>query len=113
MITTDRLPHRFTLVRPATATDGYGDTSLNYGAAATRTTNIPGLLMQVTGREVTEARNAQIGTWLLMTNHTDLSGHDRVEWNGDVFEVTGPPELPAGFNGQISHAEAQLRVVEG
>lgn len=72
-----------------------------------------GWLEQLTGAEETAGRDALIGTWrLILAAGTDIVGRDRVDGDGVVFEVTGPPEVvhtPAGPH----HIEAQLRTVEG
>lgn len=115
------LPHSATLVRPAATTDAYGNTALDYGASATRST-ITAWLQQggagsVGGSEPREdGRDADVGTWLMVTNASDVQAADRIEWTGPtgavVFEVDGPPEpayTPAGFH----HTEISLRVVTG
>lgn len=106
------LPHTVTLVRPSTGLDGYGDPAGGYDAGATRLT-ITARLAQTAGRENTNNRDAQISEWRMLTNHLDISGNDRVEWNGATFEIVGPPELPTDLSGAPHHAEAALRLVTG
>lgn len=111
------LPQRVTRVRPASAADAYGNVTLDYGAAASRTADIPAWLQQGTPSEPREdGRDATVATWLMMTNEPDWLSTDHVEWTGPtgalVLEVDGPPEpvyTPAGLH----HIEAVLRIVTG
>ena len=106
------LPHQVTIVRPATGTDTYGSTTYDYGLGATRTT-VAGWMQQDRRTEpATDGRDPLEQRWLLITNHQDIQGRDRVEWSGPTMEVDGPPEAtytPAGYH----HTEATLRAVEG
>jgi hypothetical protein len=110
------LPHTVTLVRPASTADAYGNTVYDYGAGATRTA-ITAWIQQDSRTEPREdGRDALVQAWLVLTNHADILGTDRIEWTGPagalVFEVDGPPEptyTPAGLH----HTEATLRVVTG
>lgn len=106
------LPHEVTIVRPATTTDAYGNDVRDYGVAATRT-EIRAWMQQDRRAEPREdGRDPLEQAWLMLTNHEDVQGLDRVEWSGPTFEVEGPPEpayTPAGFH----HTEATLRVVTG
>ena len=106
------LVHQVTIVRPATSTDAYGNTTRDYGAGATRTT-VAGWMQQDQRTEPHEdGRDSLEQRWLLITDHEDIQGYDRVEWDGPTMEVDGPPEpayTPAGYH----HTEATLRVVEG
>ena len=112
MIPAALLPHTAVLIQPAAGSDGYGDTSPDYGPGATRAT-IPARLTQTAARENNDNRDAQIGEWRIITNHLTITGADRIEWNGNTFEVVGPPALPADWTGHPHHAEAVLRVVTG
>lgn len=106
------LPHQVTIVRPATATDAHGNTVLDYGGAATRTT-VAGWMQQDKRAEPrSDGRDPLEQHWLLIANHQDIQGKDRVEWSGPTMEVEGPPEpvfTPAGYH----HTESTLRVVQG
>lgn len=109
------LPHLITRVRPATSTDGYGDTTHDYGAGATRTTGIPAWLQQDQRSEkYSDGRTPLEQLWLLMTNERDIAAGDQIEWPAEdlTFTVEGEPEptyTPAGFH----HLEATLRIVAG
>lgn len=111
------LPQQVTVVRPLVTNDEYGNQVYDYGTGATRIT-VPGWLQQDRRTERselrTDGRDPLVQRWLLVTNHQDVQGRDRVEWaeTPAVFEVEGPPEPaydPSGFH----HTEATLRVVEG
>lgn len=106
------LPHTITVVRPATATDAYGTTTYDYGAGATRTAMAGWMQQDRRGEPRTDGREPLEQRWLLITNHADIAGRDRVEWSGPTMEVEGPPEpvyTPAGYH----HTEATLRAVAG
>ena len=87
------LPMRFTVIHPAKVEDGYGDERLDYGDAATRVDDVPGYawLSLVNSSENTNGRDAQIGEWTLITTYEALTGRDRIERDGETFEVDGPP----------------------
>lgn len=114
MVPEHLLPHQVTIVRPAVSTDEYGNEVHDYGPAATRTT-VAGWLQQDRRTEPrTDGREPLEQRWLLVTNHQDVRGRDRLEWSETptVFEVEGPPEpayTPSGYH----HEEATLRVVSG
>lgn len=110
------LPHTVTKVRPASTTDSYGNTALDYGAGATRTTSAAWLQQNGRTEPLEDGRDPLVGSWLLVINDTDVRGRDRIEWTGPsgamVFEVDGPPSpvyTPTG----VHHAEATLKVVAG
>jgi len=104
------MPHSLILVRPATATDAYGNTTYDY-PGGTRTA-FRGWIQQDKRDEVrSEGRAALEQRWLLLTNDSIL-GHDRVEHGAIVYEVEGPPET-AYTPASAHHTEATLRVVSG
>jgi head-tail adaptor len=107
------LPHSLTLIRPLTGTNPYGDPFADYGPGATRTT-IYARLEQAPGREVSaDGATTQIADWTLVTAHLDVTGRDRVEFNGDTFEVIGPAALSYDSAGRPHHVTASMRVVNG
>lgn len=112
MIPERLLPLLVTVVRPSARADRYGNSSLDYGPAATRTT-VRAWIEQTTADEpITDGRDPHVGDWLLITNHTDISGRDRIEHDGRVFEVDGPPHPVTTPHG-VHHLEARLKTVEG
>lgn len=112
MIPSRLLPQVATLIQAGQAIDEYGDPTPDYGTGATRQ-DIRVRLSQTTARENNDNRAAQISEWHLVTNHLDLSGADRLEWNDTLFEIVGPPALPPDWTGHPHHAEATVRVVTG
>lgn len=106
------LPHSPVLVRPATSTDDYGNDTLDYGSGATRTTISAWLQQDRRSEPLSDGRDPLVQRWLLVTNHEDVRGRDRLEWDGTVWEVEGPPE-PAYTPRGRHHTEATLRIVEG
>lgn len=106
------LPHLVTLVRPVEAADAYGNDTLSYGAGATRTDIAAWLQQDKRSEPRGEGRDPLEQLWLLITNHADVRGRDRIEFESIVYEVEGPPETsytPAG----VHHTEATLKVVSG
>jgi hypothetical protein len=106
------LPLTVTLIRPATVTDRYGNTSYDYGAAATRTA-ITALIDQESASESTpDGRMKIVGMWRLITNQAGIDAADRIDWDGAVYELDGPPWPAYHFSG-FHHTEARLRRMEG
>lgn len=107
------LPLEVTVVRPVVVTDAYGSQTYDYGAAATRTTEVRCWLEQQERSEpLTDGRAPLIQRWLLVTNHFDILGRDRIEHGSKTYEVDGEPEpvyTPAGQH----HLEATLKKVDG
>lgn len=106
------LPHSVVLVRPSSSTDAYGNTVYAYAGSATRTTIAAWLQQDKRTEPRTDGRDPLEQVWLIMTNHEDITGLDRIEYDSIVYEVEGPPEkvyTPAG----VHHVEATLRVVAG
>ena len=112
MIPRRLLPLVVILIRPAARQDRYGNTTLDYGDAASRTP-IRAWLEQAGAREpLSDGRDPAVTGWLLITNHLDIVARDRIEQDGRVFEVDGVPapvHTPAG----VHHLEAHLTSVEG
>jgi hypothetical protein len=107
------LPMTVTLVHPAPTTDRYGNPDVyDYGAAATRT-DIAALIDQQSASESTpDGRTKIAGMWRLITNHDGIDAADRIEWEGAVYELDGPPWPAWHFSG-YHHTEARLRRMEG
>lgn len=118
MLPANALVHSVDVVRPAQTVNSHGNTDDDYGAAATRTT-IDGWLQQEQRAETfPDGRNPLEERWLLMTNHVDVDGNDRIEWAAHpagpmTFEVHGPPEPIYTPAGGFQHLEATLRILDG
>lgn len=117
MIPDDMLPHLVEVEHPGTKLDRY-ENEVDDWSASTRT-NAQAWMQQNTGSEDTDQRNAQIGEWLLLCNPWDVDGDpltvhgkDRVHWNGQTWEVIGPPG-PAYTPTELHHYEIRLQSVEG
>ncbi|MEV5369008.1 hypothetical protein AB0N12_06545 [Streptomyces albogriseolus] len=103
------------IVRPATTTDRYGNSRPDYGAAAQRIP-VDQVNVQPSGgsTEDTDDRQITVTGWLLISapgTMPDLRDTDRVEFDGQVLEVTGKvgrwPTPTA-----VRHIEAQLKEVD-
>lgn len=65
------------------------------------------------GKEETQDRDTQIEDWLLiLPANTPITGRDRVEHDGNTFEVIGPPAIRRSPRG-VHHVEARIRHIEG
>lgn len=103
--------HDVTVVHAATITDRYGNLTKDW-TNPTRTT-VRGWVARRSETEVVDGREAEVSDWVVfLPTGTVITGGDRVEWNGNVFEVNGPPNeawTPRGPH----HIEAQLSAVTG
>lgn len=103
--------HDVVVVHPAQEVDRYGNVVAVFGPGSRVSTK--GWVSQRSRSEVLNGREAQIQGWVcFLPAGTVVSGSDRVEWSGLVFEVDGPP-LPAWSPRGLHHTEVQLRSVEG
>lgn len=105
------LPHTVTVLTPATTTDVYGNTVLDWDNATSATRRA---YMQPTGAdEVTQqaSREAQVREYRCFDN-SGFAGTERVTWASLTFDVVGPSrrwDTPRGLH----HYETAMRVVEG
>jgi hypothetical protein len=106
------LPHTVTLVRPAETAEGYGNTAYDYGDDATRTDIAAWLQQDKRAEPISDGRDPLIQVWLLITNHEDVRGRDRIEVGATTYQVEGPPE-PVYTPGGLHHVEATLKAVAG
>lgn len=107
----DLLIHTVAVVRAGTATDRYGNTVPDWDNPSS-STDVAAWMQQDARSEVTDQRDAQVGDWLMMCDPADITGSDRVHWQGLMFEVIGPP-APLYTPQELHHLEVRLRVVEG
>jgi len=101
-----------TLVRPASSTDAYNNTTYDYGDAATRTDLMVWLQQDKRTEPISDGRAPLVGHYLLMCNHEDVRGRDQFDIGAVTYQVEGPPEAvrtPGGYH----HTEATLKVVNG
>lgn len=106
------LPHTVTRVRPSTSTDGHGNTVYNYSSPASSTSITAWLQQEKPSEPISDGRQPLIREWLMITNESDINGHDRITFGTLTFEVdgpAGPSYTPAGLH----HLEVNLRLVEG
>lgn len=100
-----------TLQVPTTSTDAYGSSTFVYSGG----TDYPARMQQTAGTEVTKDRDTQVSDWLLFLNpDVPITGDSRVLFNGQTFEVLGPPAIPTTPRTVgPHHIEARLRHVSG
>lgn len=88
------------------AEDDYGNASESWEAGA----EYPCLLSQRAAIEFTDDRNTQIREWVVRLPYdAAVTGKDRLQIDGSVYEIIGPPEIPA----VATHLTVPVRVVEG
>jgi hypothetical protein len=99
--------HTITVRRAVSAEDAYGNAERNWATATSVT--VTGCSMQpVTGQEQTVGQDTIVSRWQLFApDGTDLLATDRVEFNGDAYEVDGEVQR-WGFP-PLSHITALLR----
>jgi hypothetical protein len=107
------------LVRPIvivrateTSTDRYGNATPDWTQA--ERIDCRGWVAQISAIELATTRES-VDAVLFLTPDVELSAFDRVEIDGEIYEVTGTPTqawraLPPPA---LHHIEAQLRRVEG
>lgn len=111
------LIHQVTIVNPAEDIDAYGNQIWDYEHSGAVT--VPGWLQQDSrGEQFGEGRATDTESWLLMTNHAEITDKARVEWTGPnglmIFELDGPAApVYAGLAQTYHHTEARLRRIEG
>lgn len=106
------LPHTVTIQVATTAANRYGDAERSFAAPVTRTANA--FVQPVYGTEQNTVEGDTLtGQYFMITDDAELSGYDQVIWEGNTYQVVGPPnrwDIPTtGFH----HLEAQLRLVTG
>jgi hypothetical protein len=104
------------ILRAAATTDRYGNEVRDWNAA-TVTADVPAWIepaaQATASTEDTNDRDRLTAQWLLIVAAgTDLTGLDRVVYNGATFEVDGPPRTARNLRGS-HHIEARLKVVTG
>lgn len=113
MIRPGLLPHTITVITAVTATDDYGNTVLDYGNDAERR-EVKAYVRPAPASEDIADRNAVTAAWQVHTNDLGVGALDRVEYEGDVYEIDGQPLVwrttPAGRTG---HSKFLLRKVAG
>jgi len=99
-----------TRIRPGSRTDSHGNTLADWTTATSLT--FAGWVEQQQATEDDEHRDALTTGLRLITNELDLTGYDRIAWNGDTYDIDGPPAAvatPAGTH----HLEVRLVHTEG
>lgn len=102
-----------TILRPAAFTDRYGDSIPDPDSATS--TEVLGWLSQTSATEPTGPGRALVTLTteiLFLPSGTDIEAHDRVEIDGQLYEVDGVPQSAWSPRGE-HHIEANLRRVDG
>ena len=112
------LIHEVIRVRPAVSgPDSYGNTTRDYGAAATRAAVAARVQQDTRSESFPDGRQPAESMWMLFTIEDDIDRHDRFEWTDPelgltlTFEVHGRPEPT--YSDAYHHTETQLRILEG
>lgn len=104
-----------TILRPATITDRYGDSIPDPNSSHATTTEVLGWLSQTDATEPTGPGRALVTLTteiLFLPSGTDIEAHDRVEIDGQLYDVDGEPRAAWSPRGE-HHIEANLRRVDG
>lgn len=107
-----RLPHVLTVLTPTYTTDVLGNTEVKDWDAATKTVE-RGFWQPKAGEENESAGDVQ--QWdavVFLPVSTVADGTCRIQYNGDDFEVIGPPEVWSSGS-SLDHAKAKLRRITG
>lgn len=110
----DLFIHEIKVVRAPVVTDRRNDAVRDW-ANATRTT-ARGWIAQAAQSISSEQRDgtAVVSEWtVVVPADTDINAHDRVEWDGRIFDVIGEPNRGFTPSGAAHHKEVQMRIVEG
>jgi head-tail adaptor len=105
--------HDVTLVRAGTTASRYGDDVKDWPTAERTTTKA--WVAQRNRAENLDGREAQDRTFIVyLPASTDVTGLDRVEWDGLTLEIVGPPRRAWSpkLRGE-HHIELDARLVEG
>lgn len=100
--------HTVTVVHPTgTTDDGYGNAEPDW-AGASRTTVAGCSVQPIVGAEETIGRETVVSRWeLFAPDSAALLATDRVEWDGDTYDVDG--EVQRWDFPPLSHLVALLR----
>lgn len=108
------LVHTVTIVTPTSTTDGYGETTTDFGAAAIRTRTAARLVLR-TSNETRDGRDAVSTVWTCyLPADVVVTAYDRIEhdtWG--VFEIVGAPKPAVRRSSAVHHQELALRQVKG
>lgn len=118
------MPHTVTIITPAVATDPYGNTTYDYGPAATRTAARAWLEQTQRTAVTTVGADPLQARWLLVTAAT-VPRRARIEWpaapgGAITFEVDGQPgpfynplAMATAASAEPHHTELTLKVIDG
>ena len=100
------------LLKPGKATDRYGGSVPDWENGVERT-QVYGFRWDNVSHEVLEGRDALIeDTQLFLPPTAKLTGRERVEIDGQQFEIVGQPMIRRTPDGP-HHTEARIRAVSG
>lgn len=102
-------PHTVTVVNPGTKASGYGNKTTDDWDNPASSDEVPGCSVQpMPAAEVTVDRDNITTRWTAwLPVGTAISGHSRVIWRGDTYDVDGDPQL--WDFGPLAHIVANLR----
>lgn len=107
------LTQEVTVATPVIVTDEHGNPERTWDGADRRT--YKAYIEQSTTKESTVAGQPWVTEWLLILLPTAVIGpDDRVERNGDVFEIVGLPDHEYNPRSRkVHHIKVQLRLTGG
>lgn len=101
------LPHTVVVAEPTTTVNAYGTEVPSFAAGV----EVRAFIQPAGGAEALNDRDA-VTTRLTMFTNGPVTARARVTWDGDTYEVDGPPlrwDTPSG----TTHYQSVLRLVEG
>lgn len=87
-------PHQVTVQRPTPGVDRAGTPVLDYSQCVDVVVTRAFVQQPQPGREDTNLRQATIASYtVFLPPEVDVTAADRIQWDGNTLEVTGPPAL--------------------
>jgi head-tail adaptor len=104
--------HEVRIVRPGTTEDRYGNDAKDWSSSPRRRT-VRARVAQRSRSEVGDGREARVTGWVCyLPAGTQVTALDRIEWDGQTFEIKGVPNR-AFDRHQEHHLELDLERCDG
>lgn len=101
-----------TIVKPAYITDEFGDTIKDW-TTATRI-NTKGWMSHGSTTEINGGQETSITVWrVYLKDNANVNRFDRIEYDGDTFEIQGKPIKAKRPGSTTHHIECTLNLIEG
>lgn len=102
--------YRVRILHQSTTDDKYGDAIDSFSPAE----EVAAWVEQTDARESLEGGNRVVSDWLaILPVETNVDAQDRIEYDGDTFEIVGKPMVAAAPASGDRHIEVRMRLVTG